>query len=31
VFRGPKQMAAMMRSEVESFTRLTAAAGITAE
>ena len=31
VFRGPKQMAAMMRADVESFTRLTAAAGIKAE
>jgi len=30
-FRGPRQMAAMMQGEVESFRRLTAAAGITAE
>ena len=31
VFRGPREMAAMMQAEVESFTRLTAAAKITAE
>jgi tripartite-type tricarboxylate transporter receptor subunit TctC len=31
VFRGPKQMAATMQSDVESFRRLSAAAGITAE
>jgi tripartite-type tricarboxylate transporter receptor subunit TctC len=30
-FRGPREMAAMMHAEVESFTRLTAAAKITAE
>jgi tripartite-type tricarboxylate transporter receptor subunit TctC len=30
-FRGPSEMAAMMRREVESFTRLSRAAGITAE
>jgi tripartite-type tricarboxylate transporter receptor subunit TctC len=30
-FRGPREMAAMMQAEVESFTRLTAAAHITAE
>jgi tripartite-type tricarboxylate transporter receptor subunit TctC len=30
-FRGPREMAAMMKAEVESFARLTAAAHITAE